>query len=59
MLLRKDFSILFVLWSCFLVTSQVNAADKFEAFLTRYCVDCHGPDKEKGDLRLDKLSREF
>lgn len=24
-------------------------------FLTRYCLSCHGPDKQKADLRLDKL----
>ena len=24
-------------------------------FLTRYCVSCHGPAKQKADLRLDKL----
>ena len=24
-------------------------------FLTRYCVSCHGPGKQKADLRLDKL----
>ena len=26
-----------------------------DAFLQRHCVDCHGPDKQKGDLRLDTL----
>ncbi|MEM7600202.1 MAG: DUF1587 domain-containing protein, partial [Verrucomicrobiota bacterium] len=28
----------------------------FTAFLDQHCVQCHGPDKQKGDLRLDTLS---
>ena len=31
----------------------------FEKFLTTHCVSCHGPKKEKGDLRIDTLSRDF
>ena len=31
----------------------------FEPFLEKHCVRCHGPEKEKGNLRLDKLSRDF
>ena len=31
----------------------------FEAFLDAHCVSCHGPKKEKGDLRIDTLSRDF
>ena len=31
----------------------------FEAFLDTHCVSCHGPKKEKGDLRIDTLSRDF
>lgn len=49
----------YFLISGFLLCGSVGAAEKFEAFLTKYCVDCHGPDKEKGDLRIDTLSREF
>ncbi|MCB1204032.1 MAG: DUF1587 domain-containing protein, partial [Verrucomicrobiae bacterium] len=33
--------------------------EAFEAFLKTHCVSCHGPDKEKGDLRIDELSRDF
>ena len=40
-------------------TGAVGAAEPFEAFLTKHCVSCHGPDKTKGDLRIDKLSRDF
>lgn len=31
-------------------------ASGFKAFLDQHCVQCHGPDKQKGDLRLDTLS---
>ncbi|MDB4504256.1 DUF1587 domain-containing protein [Akkermansiaceae bacterium] len=37
----------------------VSAKEPFEVFIERHCVSCHGPDKEKGDLRLDQLSRNF
>ena len=41
------------------LTGVVRAAEPYEAFLQKHCVRCHGPDKEKGDLRFDKLSRNF
>ena len=25
------------------------------AFLKTYCIDCHGPKKQKGDFRVDEL----
>ena len=37
----------------------VQAAEPYEAFLEKHCARCHGPEKEKGDLRFDKLSRDF
>jgi mono/diheme cytochrome c family protein len=37
----------------------VNAAQPFDDFLNKHCIRCHGPEKEKGDLRIDKLSRDF
>jgi mono/diheme cytochrome c family protein len=37
----------------------VRGAEPFEAFLEKHCVRCHGPEKEKGDLRFDQLSRDF
>jgi len=33
--------------------------EPFEAFLVKHCVGCHGPEKEKGELRVDQLSRDF
>lgn len=38
---------------------SVHAAESFEAFLKTHCIRCHGPEKEKGDLRIDQLSRDF
>jgi mono/diheme cytochrome c family protein len=34
-------------------------AGPVDAFLEKHCISCHGPDKEKGDLRIDQLSRDF
>ena len=36
-----------------------HAAEPFDDFLATHCIRCHGPEKEKGDLRIDQLSREF
>jgi mono/diheme cytochrome c family protein len=36
-----------------------GAAEPYEAFIEKHCARCHGPDKDKGDLRFDKLSRDF
>ena len=30
-------------------------AETFRAFLDKHCVECHGADKQKGDVRLDNL----
>ncbi|MEZ6132337.1 MAG: DUF1592 domain-containing protein [Planctomycetaceae bacterium] len=37
----------------------VYGAEPFEAFLTKHCVRCHGSQKEEGDIRIDRLSRDF
>jgi hypothetical protein len=34
-------------------------AEPCEGFFTKHCLSCHGAKKEKGDLRLDQLSRDF
>jgi mono/diheme cytochrome c family protein len=34
-------------------------AEPFEPFLEKHCVRCHGPQKEEGDVRIDRLSRDF
>ncbi len=41
------------------LSGVVIGAEPFEAFLEKHCIRCHGPEKEKGDLRLDHLSRDF
>ena len=40
-------------------SSFAHGVEPFEGFLTKHCVSCHGPKKEKGDLRIDTLSRDF
>lgn len=32
---------------------------KVAPLLTKYCIDCHGPDKQKNDVRIDNLSLDF
>jgi mono/diheme cytochrome c family protein len=39
--------------------AALAAEPSFEAFLEKHCIGCHGPEKEKGDLRIDQLSRDF
>lgn len=34
-------------------------ADPFEGFLETHCIRCHGPKLDKGDVRIDKFSRDF
>ncbi|MGJ8653118.1 MAG: DUF1592 domain-containing protein [Opitutaceae bacterium] len=34
-------------------------ADKVHPFFEQHCKGCHGPNKEKGDLRVDQLSAKF
>ena len=50
-------------WSLFaalsILSGAVEGAEPFEAFLEKHCIRCHGPEKEKGDLRIDALSRDF
>lgn len=42
-----------------LFVSLAPGEQLFEAFLEKHCVSCHGPEKDKGDLRIDELSRDF
>ena len=41
------------------MAGAVCGAEPFEAFLEKHCVRCHGPQKEEGDVRFDRLSRDF
>lgn len=38
---------------------DVCGAEPFEGFLAKHCLRCHGPDREEGDIRFDRLSRDF
>jgi hypothetical protein len=54
----------FCSWSSFatlglILASTAHAVEPFDAFLEIHCLRCHGPEKEKGDLRIDQLSRDF
>ena len=48
-----------LLTTCLGLAGAVRGEEPFEAFLSKHCISCHGPDKTKGDLRIDKLSRDF
>jgi Protein of unknown function (DUF1592)/Protein of unknown function (DUF1588)/Protein of unknown function (DUF1587)/Protein of unknown function (DUF1595)/Protein of unknown function (DUF1585)/Planctomycete cytochrome C len=48
-----------VLSGLFSLVGAVCGAERFEAFLEKHCVRCHGPQKEEGDIRIDRLSRDF
>ncbi|MCW1925025.1 DUF1592 domain-containing protein [Luteolibacter arcticus] len=49
----------------FALASHVSAesmdafAETARPFLEQHCLSCHGPDKQKGKLRLDTLGRDF
>ncbi len=46
--------------ACFAVAglapSSAATADGLQPFLREHCFKCHGPDKQKGDVRLDTLA---
>ena len=46
-------------WGNVVATDSVFATEPFEAFLKSHCIRCHGAEKEEGDIRLDRLSRDF
>ena len=56
---RRFFTRSCLLFACLVLASAVHAAEPFDAFLETHCLRCHGPEKEKGDLRIDQLSRDF
>jgi hypothetical protein len=48
---------------CIAVTTQAAELPTFEKqiqpLLAKYCIECHGPKAQEGELRLDQLSRSF
>jgi len=55
MLLRT----LLLITACIGFGSVVRGKEPIEAFLEKHCVRCHGPQQEEGDIRIDRLSRDF
>ena len=50
---------IFGLLLCLSIPAIVSAADDIashQPFFNKYCVRCHGPQKQKGDVRLDRLT---
>ena len=45
---------------CFLFAFELKADEQFsqkiQPFLDTYCVSCHGPEKQKGKIRIDQLT---
>jgi len=39
--------------------SAASPAEPYEAFLTKHCIACHGPEHQESELRIDMLSRDF
>lgn len=35
---------------------EFQSGKSHQKFVERYCISCHGPEKEKGDFRIDELS---
>jgi hypothetical protein len=49
-------------WLAFRGTNVLAAADEtaaFSGFLKEYCYECHGAEKQKGEVRLDTLRRDL
>ncbi len=38
---------------------SAGADDKLFSFLKEHCVQCHGPEKQKGDIRFDGVEKDF
>lgn len=47
-----------VLLAAALLSSPLRGVE-LEPYLKEHCLRCHGPEKEKGDFRIDTLSRDF
>ena len=52
---RRCFSLLVVLTLFPAVSNGQDYETDVRPFLAKYCVGCHGPNKQKADLRVDKL----
>ncbi len=50
---------LLLVTTAFGLTGTIRGTEPLEGFLEKHCVRCHGPQKEEGNIRLDRLSRNF
>ena len=41
------------------MVAATTAEESYEAFLATYCIQCHGPQSQESELRIDQLSRDF
>jgi mono/diheme cytochrome c family protein len=48
-----------LLTASFALASTVRGAEPLDVFLEKHCIRCHGPEKEEGELRIDRLSHDF
>ena len=42
-----------------LIASKLNYIAEIQPIFQKYCYDCHGPNKQKGKLRLDTISTDL
>lgn len=47
------------LWSMTAIAGAVDFESEIRPILERVCVDCHGPEKQKADIRFDQLNPNF
>ena len=45
-----------VLGSASIVAAEIDFAKEVQPILEENCLDCHGPDKQEGEFRLDRLA---
>jgi mono/diheme cytochrome c family protein len=48
-----------VVFAVVLFAPPAGAVEPFEPFLLQHCGRCHGPEAAEGELRIDRLSRDF
>ncbi|MCZ6675242.1 MAG: DUF1592 domain-containing protein [Verrucomicrobia bacterium] len=60
---RKFVFALLLSFACLIGSASLSAVEAFNAlvtpFIEEHCVKCHGEKKQKGDMRLDTLSRDL
>ena len=44
---------------CLLLATPDQSLGELKPFLEKYCIQCHGPDKQKNDIRVDTLGTDL